>query len=137
MCSAPKSYFKDGNCVPICNLFCTSGSREPVSVTFEHSPRGKHCEFNSLNVLQEFIPEIDEYGSVISEAPFVYEACPSIDKIKKRVNVRLNEYNEKYPAKHMPLVIFDDALFHLLRLTRTVNAPAGNALLVGVGGSGK
>jgi dynein heavy chain len=37
----------------------------------------------------------------------------------------------------MPLVIFDDALFHLLRLTRTVNAPAGNSLLVGVGGSGK
>jgi dynein heavy chain len=37
----------------------------------------------------------------------------------------------------MDLVIFDDALFHLLRLIRTVNSPAGNMLLVGVGGSGK
>lgn len=37
----------------------------------------------------------------------------------------------------MELVIFDDALFHLLRTTRTVNSPAGNSLLVGVGGSGK
>ena len=81
--------------------------------------------------------EIDEYGSVLSEAPYVYEACPSINNIKKRVNQRLDEYNEKYPAKKMELVLFDDALYHLLRTVRTVNAPAGNALLVGVGGSGK
>ena len=37
----------------------------------------------------------------------------------------------------MNLVIFDDALFHLLRLTRIINSPSGNCLLVGVGGSGK
>jgi hypothetical protein len=29
--------------------------------------------------------EVDEYGSVLSEAPYVYEACPSISAIKKRV----------------------------------------------------
>ena len=81
--------------------------------------------------------EIDEYGSVLSEAPYVYEACPSTNSIKKRVNQRLEEYNEKYPAKKMELVLFDDALYHLLRTVRTINAPAGNALLVGVGGSGK
>ena len=37
----------------------------------------------------------------------------------------------------MNLVIFDDALKHLLRITRTINSPGGNILLVGVGGSGK
>jgi len=37
----------------------------------------------------------------------------------------------------MNLVIFDDALKHLLRLARIVNSPGGNILLVGVGGSGK
>jgi dynein heavy chain, axonemal len=81
--------------------------------------------------------EVDEYGSILSEAPYVYEACPSINAIKKRANEQLASYNEKYPSKKMELVIFDDALFHLLRTIRTVNSPAGNALLVGVGGSGK
>jgi len=37
----------------------------------------------------------------------------------------------------MNLVIFDDALKHLLRIARVCNSPAGNAMLVGVGGSGK
>jgi len=46
-------------------------------------------------------------------------------------------YNEKYASKKMNLVIFDDALKHLLRITRTINSPSGNILLVGVGGSGK
>jgi dynein heavy chain, axonemal len=37
----------------------------------------------------------------------------------------------------MNLVIFDDALKHLLRMCRIVGSPGGNILLVGVGGSGK
>ena len=81
--------------------------------------------------------EYNELGELIQEAPFVYEACPDVATIKKRAVLKLEEFNEKFPAKKMNLVIFDDALFHLLRLTRIVNSPAGNALLVGVGGSGK
>jgi dynein heavy chain len=46
-------------------------------------------------------------------------------------------YNEKNQSKKMNIVLFDDALGHLLRITRIVGAPAGNAMLVGVGGSGK
>ena len=30
--------------------------------------------------------EVDEYGSILSAAPYVYEACPSINAIKKRCN---------------------------------------------------
>jgi dynein heavy chain len=73
----------------------------------------------------------------VSEAPFVYEACPDVEAIRARCNARMEGYNEKYPSKKMNLVIFNDALYHLLRVTRIINSPGGNVLLVGVGGSGK
>jgi dynein heavy chain len=81
--------------------------------------------------------EIDEYGELVAEAPFVYEACPDVEAIRTICNTKLDAYNEKYPSKKMNLVIFNDALYHLLRVTRIIGAPGGNILLVGVGGSGK
>lgn len=80
---------------------------------------------------------LDEYGELVETAPYVYEACPSLESIRKVCNEKLALYNEKYSSKKMNLVIFDDALKHLLRITRTINSPGGNILLVGVGGSGK
>lgn len=81
--------------------------------------------------------EFDEYGELVAEAPFVYEACPDLESIRVRCNLKLEAYNEKNPSKQMNLVIFDDALKHLLRITRIIGTPSGNILLVGVGGSGK
>jgi dynein heavy chain len=80
---------------------------------------------------------LDDYGDVAEAAQFVYEACPDTETIRNITNKRLEAFNEKNPAKKMDLVIFDDALFHLLRVTRVINSPSGNMLLVGVGGSGK
>jgi dynein heavy chain len=74
---------------------------------------------------------------LLEEAPFVYEAVPSLEDCRTIVYKKMDLYNEKFPSKKMSLVIFDDALKHLLRLTRILNMPKGNSLLVGVGGSGK
>lgn len=80
---------------------------------------------------------MNEDGEITEDAPFVYEATPDLNTIKKVAVEKLELYNEKFPAKKMNLVIFDDALKHLLRITRIINSPSGNVLIVGVGGSGK
>ena len=53
----------------------------------------------------------------------------------KVINEKLNEYNDSHPV--MNLVLFKDAIDHVLRIARGITMPNGHMLLVGLGGSGK
>lgn len=48
----------------------------------------------------------------------------------------LDDYNQINTAQ-MKLVLFGDAVRHVARISRVIRQPLGNALLLGVGGSGR
>ena len=65
-----------------------------------------------------------------------YEEVKVIDSMYGIVEQCLDEYNNTHKNK-MDLVIFRYVLEHLSRICRVLRSPGGNALLVGVGGSGR
>lgn len=64
-----------------------------------------------------------------------YLPIENMKSLKEILNEKLEEYNETHVQ--MNLVLFDQAVEHVVRIARIINRPAGNALLIGVGGSGK
>ena len=64
-----------------------------------------------------------------------YDRIGSIERLTELLGEALKEYNETNPV--MDLVLFEDAVKHVAKITRIVSNPSGHALLVGVGGSGR
>jgi dynein heavy chain len=60
----------------------------------------------------------------------------NIGDLPRKFNEYLMMYNMNFP-KTMNLVFFSDAIAHLSRLCRVLRQTRGNALLIGVGGSGR
>nr|DBA18657.1 TPA: hypothetical protein GDO54_016881 [Pyxicephalus adspersus] len=66
----------------------------------------------------------------------LYSEIPSVQQFNDIVERCLEEYNQTHKTR-MNLVIFRYVLEHLSRICRILKQPGGNALLVGVGGSGR
>ena len=79
------------------------------------------------------------FGDVLSTAASPkrpYTECPDFHILQKQVETHVQAYNEM-SSKPMDLVCFLYMLEHLSRVARIVKSPGGNALLVGVGGTGR
>ena len=58
----------------------------------------------------------DENDLLVEAAPKVYEDGGILEQIKDRVNYYMGKYNEGKPPIRLELVLFDDAMRHLVRI---------------------
>jgi len=70
-----------------------------------------------------------------AEDPRLYSDMGNFQDIRKTFDSIMDNYNTD--NKPMTLVLFEMALSHLVRIMRIIKTPRGNALLIGIGGSGK
>ncbi|KAL1457441.1 hypothetical protein WDU94_007673, partial [Cyamophila willieti] len=70
-------------------------------------------------------------------APKIYELVPSMESLSAVLRRYQKQYNGETKGLPMDLVFFKDFVYHLIIISRIIRTPKGNALLVGVGGSGK
>ncbi|CAH8871669.1 unnamed protein product [Trichobilharzia szidati] len=72
----------------------------------------------------------------VPRAERYYEELYDIEKLKSLLMDYLDDYN-LVMSKDVKLVFFVDAVEHVCRIARMIRQDRGNALLVGVGGTGK
>lgn len=103
-----------------------------------------------MNFLKNGLKEFSDFKEeILLETPLIYTSfvaaaegheksylsIKDLGHLKNVLEQKLAEYNENVSA--MNLVLFDQAMEHICRIARIIDLPVGNALLVGVGGSGK
>ncbi|ESN95628.1 hypothetical protein HELRODRAFT_86536 [Helobdella robusta] len=84
-------------------------------------------------------PELtgDEPEDFEAGMPRIYEKIPSMDVLQNRLSTFMKQYIENIRGTTLNMVLFKDAMTHIVKVLRIIRTPGGNALLVGVGGSGK
>ncbi|XP_076467072.1 dynein axonemal heavy chain 1-like isoform X2 [Babylonia areolata] len=76
----------------------------------------------------------DFMASAVDNRPYIFLEDHS--KVVKVVEDYLEDYNQ-VNMPQMRLVLFMDAIKHVTRIARIIRQPLGNALLLGMGGSGR
>ncbi|XP_048452578.1 dynein axonemal heavy chain 8-like [Rhincodon typus] len=62
---------------------------------------------------------------------------PSYEFLTEKLQFYQRQHNEGVRSGFLDLVFFKDAMTHIMKISRIIRTDCGNALLVGVGGSGK
>ncbi|KAG7228180.1 hypothetical protein INR49_013343 [Caranx melampygus] len=106
--------------------------KETFDQVFDHLKQGsKLVEEDMRNLLFG-----DYMNPDLEDDDRLYAEVPSVESFAQVVTSCLDEYNQMHKNR-MNLVIFRYLLEHLSRISRVLKQPGGNALLVGVGGSGR
>jgi dynein heavy chain, axonemal len=85
-----------------------------------------------------FTPLIHPEGDD-TKKPYNDIYCELTDRVKVKhvCEESLQDFNMMYRAKRMDLVLFTDAIEHIVKIHRVITTQLGHSLLVGVGGSGR
>ncbi|XP_018599950.2 dynein heavy chain 2, axonemal [Scleropages formosus] len=76
------------------------------------------------------------FGDFLKE-PRVYEDLTDFKTLKNFMESHLEDYNMTPGVVPMNLVLFRDAIEHVIRVVRVISQLRGNMLLIGIGGSGR
>ncbi|OWZ14140.1 Dynein heavy chain, partial [Phytophthora megakarya] len=124
-----------------------SGGKEKTSTPDTYQPQRQYSQPAVANVSArqptvyvDFLQDqpVDEFGEPVGEMPRKYEQISNLPALRTRVEHLLAQFNRENPGRALPsLILFEEALFHLARLTRVLGLAQSNMMLVGVGGSGK
>ncbi|KAL7699312.1 dynein heavy chain cytosolic putative [Lotmaria passim] len=95
--------------------------------------RAGFADVNAKDVLEEPLLWAPFHTLPTGEENIYHET--NYDEAGAFLRRKLTDYNENYAA--MNLVLFNQAIEHVCRISRITSNPRGNAFLVGVGGSGK
>jgi len=101
-------------------------SAEIASKSFSKFNLSKYFKHGEPLIFANFVGSLDDK---------LYDQFQSGEAMSKRLHEALTEYNSVNAV--MDLVLFEDAMKHVCKISRIISAEMGHALLVGVGGSGK
>lgn len=79
-----------------------------------------------------FADFMEESGGKYVEVPY-----KDREMLKKFVEDKLKEYNEKTKASAMNIVLFQEAIQYVCKINRIIKLGKGHGMLVGEGGSGR
>jgi dynein heavy chain, axonemal len=98
----------------------------------------EHLDFNKDGKVEDDDLRSLMFGDFLTPnaAIALYDEALNIDNASEVIKAKLDDYNQVSKAP-MNLVIFRFAVEHVSRISRILKQPAGHALLVGVGGSGR
>ncbi|KAK9808985.1 hypothetical protein WJX72_007373 [[Myrmecia] bisecta] len=144
LCRMTKEYFKEP--AKVVRLWVHECERVLMDRMVSDTDMVKFNEFR-VNVTKKYFDEVNQteiearpllfnsFMTVGGDDTPIYNTVPGYEELRKTLTEKLAEYNESNAV--MDLVLFQQAMEHICRITRIIALPRGNAMLVGVGGSGK
>jgi dynein heavy chain len=114
-------------------IVCRDKNRDDLERILRKAP---DCEAIQAGDLIKYLVFGDIMGDGVSAHDRHYDEVPDFNLLLEKANSFLEDYNSM-SKKPMHLVLFDDAVRHIMRISRMLRLSKGNALLIGLGGSGR